>query len=95
MERFEMQITEDIDRLLDLGYSIATESNYVTLFDMILDSCVRFTNADGGKLYIASEGKLKHLLDINLTLDADRKMSSSQADKMAAGDEDEEYITIE
>ena len=38
-----MQITEDIDRILDLGYSIATESNYVTLFDMILDSCVRFT----------------------------------------------------
>ena len=93
MERFEMQITEDIDRLLDLGYSIATESNYVTLFDMILDSCVRFTNADGGKLYIASEGKLKHLLDINLTLDADRKMSSSQADKMAAGDEDTDIFT--
>jgi hypothetical protein len=33
-----MQITEDIDRLLDLGYNIATEGNFYTLFDMILDS---------------------------------------------------------
>ena len=57
-----MQITEDIDRLLDLGYNIATEGNFYTLFDMILDSCVKFTNADGGTLYIAAEGKLKHLL---------------------------------
>lgn len=88
-----MQITEDIDRLLDLGYNIATEGNFYTLFDMILDSCVKFTNADGGTLYIAAEGKLKHLLDINRTLDSDNKKSSIEADKMDAADDDRDIFT--
>ena len=89
-----MQITEDIDRLLDLGYDIATEGNFYTLFDMILDSCVKFTNADGGTLYIAAEGKLKHLLDINRTLDSDNKKSSIEADKMDAADDDRDIFTF-
>ncbi len=89
-----MLITEDIDRLLDLGYSIATEKNFVTLFDMILEKCVDFTNADGGTLYMASEGSLKHLLDINRTLDsAGHKNSITEADKHTAADDDTDIFT--
>ena len=88
-----MQITEDIEELLSLGYRIATENNFVALFDMILDKCIDFTDADGGSLYIEAEGSLKHLLDINRTLDADSKKSSIEADKIAAGPDDTDIFT--
>lgn len=88
-----MQITPDIEELLSLGYRIATENNFVALFDMILDKCIDFTDADGGSLYIEAEGSLKHLLDINRTLDADSKKSSIEADKIAAGPDDTDIFT--
>ena len=88
-----MQITADIEELLSLGYRIATENNFVALFDMILDKCIDFTDADGGSLYIEAEGSLKHLLDINRTLDADSKKSSIEADKIAAGPDDTDIFT--
>ncbi len=88
-----MQITEDVEELLSLGYRIATENNFVALFDVILDKCIDFTDADGGSLYIEAEGSLKHLLDINRTLDADSKKSSIEADKIAAGPDDTDIYT--
>ncbi|MBR4542721.1 MAG: HD domain-containing protein [Lachnospiraceae bacterium] len=65
----------------------------MALFDMILDKCIDFTDADGGSLYIEAEGSLKHLLDINRTLDADSKKSSIEADKIAAGPDDTDIFT--
>ena len=66
-----------VGRLLEVGYSIATEQNYVKLFKNILDACVEFTNADGGTLYIADSGSLMHLLDINRSLGIDRSVADA------------------
>lgn len=80
-----------VGRLLEVGYSIATEQNYVKLFKNILDACVEFTNADGGTLYIADSGSLMHLLDINRSLGIDR--SVAEADKSVAVDNDTNIYT--
>ncbi len=86
-----------VGRLLEVGYSIATEQNYVKLFDNILNACVEFTNADGGSLFIAdsgtsgSGGSLIHLLDVNKSLSITR--SVSEADKYVAVDNETNIYT--
>ncbi|MCR5250470.1 MAG: HD domain-containing protein [Lachnospiraceae bacterium] len=87
-------MTEAEKGLLEIGYSMATETNFYTLFDTILDACIRYTNADGGTLYMVdyededdedaaeeTSVRLVHLLDRNRTLDAQGEhITASQAD---------------
>ena len=80
-----------VGRLLEIGYSLATEQNYVKLFENILNACVEFTNADGGSLYIADNGALMHLIDINRSLGIER--SVADADKSVAVDNDTNIYT--
>lgn len=80
-----------VGRLLEIGYSIATEQNYVKLFENILNACVEFTNADGGSLFIADSGSLVHLIDINRSLGIER--SVADADKSVAVDNDTNIYT--
>lgn len=61
-------ITEEIKDILELGYSLSTERYYLKLFDLIIDGCMKFTNADAGKLYIVDAGKLRCLITSNRTL---------------------------
>lgn len=63
-----LQITEEINDILELGYSLSTERYYLKLFDLILDGCMKFTNADGGNLYIEDNGRLKQLIFVNRSL---------------------------
>ena len=41
-----MKITNDIENILDIGYKLATERYYFRLFDLVMDSCMKFTGAD-------------------------------------------------
>ncbi|MBP3470334.1 MAG: HD domain-containing protein [Lachnospiraceae bacterium] len=63
-----LKITEEVNDILELGYSISTERYYFKLFDLILDGCMKFTNADGGNLYIEDRGRLKQLTFVNRSL---------------------------
>jgi len=74
-----LQITEEINDILDFGYSIATERYYLKLFDMILDGCMKFTNADAGKLYIEDNGSLKHLIDVNRSVGLNNGRSATDS----------------
>ncbi|MBR5420383.1 MAG: GAF domain-containing protein [Lachnospiraceae bacterium] len=90
-----MQITDLEKDFLRVGYTVATEANFLVIFDTILDACMRYTRADGGTLYMVDdeEGRLVHLLDLNRTLDADEKHSADQADMELAEDRDTNIFT--
>ena len=87
--------TDAEDDLLTIGYNMATEKSYVNLFDMVLESCLKFTNADGGSLYIVDEESknLIHLLDANHQLDFGSKQSIAQADMQMAEDKETNLFT--
>ena len=63
-----MKITNDIENILDIGYKLATERYYFRLFDLVMDSCMKFTGADGGELFIVDKGQLRSIISINKTL---------------------------
>ncbi len=92
-----MQMTEAEKGLLDIGYKMATESRFMLLFDIILEGCMRYTNADGGILYMLDEeeGRLVHLLDVNRSLKtgAETRGAASQADMRKAEDSDANLFT--
>ncbi|MCR4643577.1 MAG: HD domain-containing protein [Lachnospiraceae bacterium] len=90
-----MQMSEAEKGLLEIGYSMATESSFFLLFDTILDACMRYTNADGGTLYMVDDetDRLVHLLDVNRTLDTEEHQSASQADMQIAENRDTNIFT--
>ncbi len=83
------------DDLLSIVYKMATEKRYVRLFDMVLESCLRYTNADGGTLYMVDDEskRLVHLMDENLVLNSGSKQSISQADMQIADDKETNLFT--
>jgi len=48
---------EQIRRLTSIGAALSAEQNIERLLEMIVDEARRFTNSDGGTLYITSEDK--------------------------------------
>lgn len=78
-----LKITDDINDILELGYSLSTERYYFKLFDLILDGCMKFTNADGGALYIENGGRLRQLTFINRSLGLYRGRGGEPADDVA------------
>lgn len=68
-----IKITEDINDILDLGYSLSTEKYYQKLFDILLNGCMKYTGADSGALYIVDKNQLQCLIHVNKTLDAQGK----------------------
>lgn len=90
-----MHISPEMEDLLSVGYNLATQTSFFGLFDTVLDASMRFTNADGGTLYITDEetGSLVHLSDINRTLDKKGSRSSSQADMIPADDSERNLFT--
>lgn len=50
---------EQIRRLTQIGAALSAESNIDRLLEMILEEAKRFTNADGGTLYIMSDDEKK------------------------------------
>ena len=51
------KITEEINDILDLGYSLSTEQFYLRLFDLVMEGCMKFTGADAGDLFIENNGE--------------------------------------
>lgn len=62
------KITEEINDILDLGYSLSTEQFYLRLFDLVMEGCMKFTGADAGDLFIENNGEFQHLISINNTV---------------------------
>ncbi len=87
--------TEREDDLLKIVYKMATEKRYVSLFDMVLESCLKYTNADGGTLYMVDDEtkRLVHLLDVNYVLDSETRRSVVQADMQIAEDKETNLFT--
>ena len=68
-----MEITQDIKSILKLGYIMAREKNFMSLYEQLLESCVEMTDADGGTIYISAknergEKRLFHMTDYNRRL---------------------------
>lgn len=77
-----LKITDEINDILDLGYSLSTERYYLKLFDLVLDGCMKFTNADGGNLYIEDRGKLRQLATVNHSLGINQRRGGELTDSV-------------
>ena len=75
-----IKLTDDINDILDLGYRLATERYYFKLFDIIIEGCIKFTNSDGGTLFLADGAKLRPLISIYKSLDIHTGQGSQQID---------------
>lgn len=64
-----LNMTDEINEIMDLGYSMATEKYFHKLFDMLLSSSMKFTGADFGEIYIVDKIQLKNFITVNKTLD--------------------------
>ena len=87
--------TEREDELLKVIYKMATEKRYVSLFDMVLESCLKYTNADGGTIYMVDDESkgLVHLMDVNHALDAGSRQSILQSDLQIAENKETNLFT--
>ena len=77
-----MKITNDIENILDIGYKLATERYYFRLIDLVMDSCMKFTGADGGELFIVDKGQLRSIISINKTLGIHLGQAELQNDEL-------------
>jgi putative two-component system response regulator len=66
LDKFKNQITE----LNKIGIALSSTQNLDELLDIIVTESRRFTNAEGGSLYIKDGEHLKFLISQNKTLDA-------------------------
>ena len=73
-EFMEKQL-DQIRRLNEIGTALSAEKNLDRLLEMIVDEARKFTNADGGTLYIMSddEEELHFAIVQNTSLNIDRK----------------------
>ncbi len=64
-----LQITKEINDILDVGYALSNEKYFLKLFDTVLNSCMKFTNSDASTIYFIDNLKIKSIIHINNTLE--------------------------
>lgn len=65
-----LHINEEIKDILELGQALAKEKFYYHLFDLILDGCMKFTQAEGGEFYALDNGSFRAVISKNKVLEA-------------------------
>ena len=63
-----MNITPDLQRILDIAVSLTAEKNYSKLLEKVISECMEITGSDAGTLYIIKDNKLEFMIMRNNTM---------------------------
>lgn len=89
--KIKMEITEDIERILELGRELTAQKDYNKLLEKIIGEAMEISNCDAGTLYIFQEKQLKFMILRNHTLGVYRGGNGEPID-MPPVNLDEKYV---
>ncbi|MCR5521850.1 MAG: TIM barrel protein [Lachnospiraceae bacterium] len=66
--RINMEVTDDMERILEIGRELTIQKDYAKLLENIIGEAMEIANCDAGTLYIFNEGKLHFMIMRNNTM---------------------------
>lgn len=66
--KIKMAITDDMERILELGRELTVQKDYSKLLEKIIGEAMEISNCDAGTLYIADNNKLNFMILRNHTM---------------------------
>ena len=87
-----MNITPDLQRILDIAISLTAERNYSKLLEKLISECMDITRSDAGTLYILKDDKLEFMILRNNTMNVYKGGNGEPIDSMPPVVLDEKYV---
>nr|MCR5830247.1 TIM barrel protein [Lachnospiraceae bacterium] len=66
--RINMEVTDDMERILEIGRELTIQKDYAKLLENIIGEAMEIANCDAGTLYIFNEDKLHFMIMRNNTM---------------------------
>lgn len=66
--RINMEVTDDMERILEIGRELTYQKDYAKLLENIIGEAIEIANCDAGTLYIFNDGKLHFMIMRNNTM---------------------------